>query len=288
MRMSTPASVVEHRPVTGGFCFRAPSGGARYCTGWIDLATPGGRHVACSGEARPATGKQCAACRNNEGFTQVHQAHRGGQVPRNVRGYLSQPHLLYFAGFGDGTVKVGTVAEARLHARLAEQGALAAYYVAEAADGIAVRKAEAAVSHQCGLPQLVTAKRKLLAALGPLDRTGIEEATLAAARDAESYLAHLAETEGWVKPLVPAQPWRLPAFARAFVEAAPHTAYPLDLTTGDHSLYVHGMLGSLAAFSVRPRPDGERYVADLSSLRGLRIALGDYTSEVGAVQPSLF
>ncbi|MEU2040393.1 hypothetical protein [Nocardia niwae] len=162
---------------------------ARYCLGYYGFGSFPGRR-ACPESAQVTSGRQCADCRVQEGWTAVH-AHRGpiSALPEQIRDYVSQPHHLYIAYFGDGLAKVGTASAVRRHRRLYEQGALAARFVADSPDGLHVRELERVVSAQAGFRQAVgsAAKTRILAKpLAPW--AALEAAVAAAAADALAVL----------------------------------------------------------------------------------------------------
>jgi hypothetical protein len=276
-------------PLTGGLRFRLVEPGIRYCCGWFDLTATEPRHRSCSPPRRVTSGWQCPRCRAREGFLPVHQSHRtDAELPENVRHYIAQPHWLYLGVFADGSVKVGTVAQARFRSRLAEQGPVAGCYVGHAGNGVDIRKAEAAVSATFGLAESVSAKRKLDAVCRQVDAAALAGTLLPVADDVQSYLGDLAAVYGLVRPVDPVLRWEMPSIARNLVEATPLVRYPEDLTSGDHSLFVKAMNGPVAMFSLQADPAAELYAADLSVLRGMHLTFGEFASTVGAVQPALF
>ena len=93
-------------------------------------------------------------------------------------------------------------------------------------------------------------------------------------------------TDRWQVPSGSAPRWEMPAVARALMDATPLVRYPGDLTAGQHSLFIKAASGPVVMFAVKPGADF--YAADLASMRGVRVVFGEYTSQVGAVQPALF
>jgi len=264
----------------GTLRFRTPEPAVRYCAGWFDLSGPDGRHVVCDTWERLRAGRQCANCRRREGFLVAHQDFHASleRMPVNLRGYLSRPHRVYVDIFSDGSAKVGTVAELRLHTRLAEQGPVAAYYVARTSDGLAARRLEAAVSSRLRLPQAVTTGRKLRGLTSKVDVVALQARLLELATQAGALAGELAGAEcGW-SPIDPLEPWRAPAVSAAVFDATPLMVYPEALTSGEHSLYLCGLSGSIGFFSVTPDEGATRYAANLSQLNNLVITFGEFQS----------
>jgi hypothetical protein len=258
--------------------------GGRRCTGYFDLAATPPSHVTCSAWRPLSSGTQCATCRHREGFTSAHTAHQGAAgIPEHVRRYLAQPHYLYLDVFPDGSSKVGTVAQARLGSRLAEQGAAAACYVARAEDGTLIRRAEADVSNQFGLKQAITTRRKLAALQQcPVDLGQLRVTLSALATDVQGYLRQTI-VRG-LDVLAEPEPWTPPAASLTVFAAAPLAAYPVSLAEGRHNLVIGGLAGSIAALATAPGAV-PGYVADLGTLRGLPLQLSDYAETLAVADP---
>lgn len=266
--------------------FRVVDTDVRYCCGWFELVGDQAQHRPCPANNPATEGRQCARCRN-QGFG-LHLAHRGGDQTASVRDYLAQPHRLYLAVFADGTIKVGTAAQSRLDSRIAEQGAVAACFVASAANGVDVRLAEDAVSARFGLTQSVSARRKLRACGVAVDVDRLTAGLHQAIEDILPYLAVLASEHGWVEPARPPIPWRLPDHARRLFAATPLVAYPNELDRGDHSLYVRAMSGPIAMVTMTAEPDAQPYAVNLTEVFGVPMRFGEFRSTPRAVQASLF
>lgn len=291
-RLARPGSPGPARlvPLDGELGFRA-AGLARYCTGWFDLTGPQARHVVCQTWERPDKGRQCRRCQYLEGFVVAHRRYGDPAegMPGNLRDYLQRPHRLYLDVFADGTSKVGTVAEQRLAGRLSEQGPVAARYVARTADGLQARRLEAAVSAGLGLPQAVSTARKVRALAAPVDIAALEAALLGTAARFTALAGDLADAADW-SPIDPPEAWRLPATSAAVFAAAPLDPYPQPLTSGEHSLHVRGLSGSIAACATAAGDGAARYAVNLAELSGAELAFGgEYRSSVPAeVQATLF
>ncbi|WP_150246289.1 DUF2797 domain-containing protein [Nocardiopsis quinghaiensis] len=267
---ATPDGSQLH-PLLGEHTFRV-DGDERYCVGWFDLTGPEGRHVRCRNDETVTRGRQCRRCQYKEGFVAAHQAHHNPHaLPDNIRGYLQQPHWLYLDVFAKGMTKVGTAAELRRRSRLAEQGPVAAVYIARTSDGIAVRALEAAVSRHLGLPQQVPTRHKVLGLQDRVDTAALMMRLTELAAEATAYLATITADQPGTEVFLDPEPWARPACATTVFDAAPVLAYPAALTEGTHHLRVTGASGPVALFTTEPGPDAARYCADLSKLIGRRL-----------------
>lgn len=256
---------------------------ARWCIGRFDATRPGdARHVPCDRAARATTGTQCDECARRDDSRFMHHIHRGGYVPDSVKEYLEQPHRLYIATFADGTSKVGTASNARGRTRLDEQGAVAATYLAQVADGAAVRVHEDAVTAATGIPQTKHKSGKAASLVRPLPRARVAAAHADAVEHARAFLA----AEGVALTL---EPWRPPPHHDAFfATAGAHVfdAYPHSLATGEHCLTAVGIVGGVALVTVND--DDAPLVVDLDALRGRRIEPAPVRSPETMSQQSLF
>lgn len=269
--------------------FRVDETRGRRCLGWRDLTLGGAGHSPCDRSARVSTGRQCDRCRNREGFTTVHQAHvHGAHIHPNVRTYLEQPQWLYVDIFAGAHMKVGTASEFRKHARVAEQGAVAAAFVARSTDGYSIRELEAQVSARLHLTQAVRTSRKLDALTA---RVGREDLTRTLADFVASTGEELAEIGSGIDGIdildVP-EFWTAPGCAELVFDAAPLIPYPHTFEAGDHSLYLTGLAGSVAALRIDADPSSPHFVADLSGLVGRTVTVGEFASAGVAIQESLF
>ncbi|MGX1160053.1 uncharacterized protein DUF2797 [Arthrobacter sp. SLBN-100] len=253
------------------------------CLGHHRVHGPGRRdHILCRGRSLAARGHQCERCFVADDFRLMHDFHRGGGVPPGLRSYLMQPHWLYVATFANGASKVGTASNLRKWQRLAEQGAVAASYIAHAADGRVVRILEDLVTRDGGLPQQVrsAAKAAALAAPAPADRLSSRNTELA--EDARQLLSG-ADEDGFE---VVRETWSRPPLAgRLCSETARHT-YPHALDSGAHGFTIRSVCGSFLLATLND--SGLEFVLDLGRLKGRTIELGNYSSEVPAVQEALF
>ncbi len=229
-------------------------------------------------------GHKCDRCAANDATfaSQLHHAHtRGtGELDASIQTHLAQENHLYLAAFRDGSIKVGTSTSARLETRLAEQGAWRAAIVATATNGIAVRELEAQVTDDLGIPQSVTARRKLLGLVNPVPNDSLDSElsrwTTAVHTLVDSVGSdEIAATEStWSSPVMKNDVWE------HVIE------YPLKLRNGSHHLELVAASGRLCAF-VRPGVD-DVFVADLRPLYGLELTMAEVEPDELAVQDSLF
>jgi hypothetical protein len=144
-------------PVGSNLAFRIVDD--RRCSGRIDFREL--RRVPCEQKAILETGVQCAACRKREGFAECIRCDGLDCPPLApaVQRYCTGTHHLYLATFGGPEVKVGTASQPRRRARLLEQGALVAAYVATA-PGPEIKQLERAVA-SLGYPTAMRRQEKL-------------------------------------------------------------------------------------------------------------------------------
>jgi hypothetical protein len=285
---TNPNGSVLH-PLLGEHTFRI-DGDQRRCIGWFDLTGTEARHVCCRTDEPATRGRQCRRCQYKEGFIAAHQAHRGPQaLPDNIRDYLQRPHWLYLDVFAHGAMKVGTAAESRRRSRLAEQGPVAALYVARTPDGIAIRSLEAAVSQHFNLSQQVPTRRKILGLQQAVDTAALTTRLTDLAAQVVPYLEKLTADQPDTDVFSDPEPWVRPACATTVFEAAPVLAYPSDLTQGTHHLHITGVSGPVALVTAgpEPRPGTVRYCADLTTLIGRRLTSAE-PKDAPASAPTLF
>ena len=260
----------------------------RFCLGHVQMQQGGSRgHILCASAAPAIRGKQCGRCFVLDESRLMHDFHRGGRATPGLRDYLMQEHWLYVATFAGGATKVGTASGPRKWNRLAEQGAAVARYVARARDGRVVRILEDLVTAGVGLTQQVRSAAKADALLQPQPATALDDANARAAGDVRALLACTA-VEGFE---IVEEQWARPAHADALYGNArygnkPRHAYPHALEAGQHGFGIAALCGANAL----ARLDGSDadFVVNLSLLAARTIVLGDFDSEVPAVQEALF
>lgn len=256
---------------------------ARHCLGFTRVEESGQpQHFACPTGQGAERGFQCGACFAKDQMRLMHDFHRSGQASPGLKAYLAQQHWLYIATFADGTTKVGTASERSKWSRLAEQGALVARYVARARDGAVVRHLEDAVSTNLPPTQFVRGAAKFAALLHPRPPLHLEQTNKAMADVVRGYVAELA-LEGFEAV---DEPWQRNGFSEAVAMPSRRTAYPQPLDSGRHGIRLDSLLGPTALAGL-DGADGA-FLVDLGGLKGQRIRLGDYQTEVPALQESLF
>jgi hypothetical protein len=256
---------------------------ARYCLGYSTVQGPeDAQHFPCPTGAAAERGFQCGPCFARDEFRFMHDFHRSGIAPPGLRLYLAQPHWLYVATFADGTTKVGTASLRSKWSRLAEQGAIVARYVACARDGSVVRLLEDAVSEGLGLTQFVRGAAKFAALLQPRPEAGLDAANGAASDAVREFLGSQPQ-DGFD---IVSEQWERSAFADAVAVPSQRIAYPQPLDSGEHGMRLESMVGSYALVAV----DGaeSEFLADLAALKGHKIRFGEYSTDVPALQESLF
>lgn len=255
----------------------------RHCLGHHRVHGPSERdHVICPEHAPAERGHQCGPCFAVDDSRLIHDFHRGGRVPPGLRAYLMQQHWLYVATFAHGASKIGTASHLRKWHRLAEQGAVAARYVARADDGRIVRLLEDLVTRDAGLPQQIRSTAKAAGIVAPVAALDLETRNAVVAGRVRALLG-VAGGEGYD---VVDEHWRRPGLAGAACTPGLRHPYPHDLAAGTHGFRLVSLSGSVALV----RLDGAAldFVVNLGGLKGRIVELGDHRSPVPAVQESLF
>ena len=221
---------------------------AGYTTGTSNDAAPesaGIRRVPCPEGTRIQRGQQCPRCTARDEFTALHSAHLyPGTLTESMRAYAMLEHRLYIATFPDGTHKVGTSSLHSTPRRLDEQAVATATYIALAPDGLAIRRAEDAVTALAKIPQVKQMASKYRAWTNPLPGALLRTAHQEAVARAREALAELARTDPEVPltdPEVPLtaldEPW-IPSLAMnrpyaALRAQSPEPLAPCDSGTED-------------------------------------------------------
>lgn len=189
---------------------------AGYTTGTSDNAAPesaGIRRVPCPEGTRIQRGQQCPRCTARDEFTALHSAHLyPGTLTESMRAYAMLEHRLYIATFPDGTYKVGTSSLHSTPRRLDEQAVATATYIALAPDGLAIRRAEDAVTALAKIPQVKQVASKYRAWTNPLPGAQLRVAHQEAVARAREALAELARTDPEVPLTALDEPW-IPSLA---------------------------------------------------------------------------
>ena len=212
---------------------------AGYTTGTSNDAAPesaGIRRVPCPEGTRIQRGQQCPRCTARDEFTALHSAHLyPGTLTESMRAYAMLEHRLYIATFPDGTHKVGTSSLHSTPRRLDEQAVATATYVALAPDGLAIRRAEDAVTALAKIPQVKQVASKYRAWTNPLPGAQLRVAHQEAVARARTALAELARTEPEVLLTALDEPW-IPSLAMNRPYAALRAQSPEPLAPCDSGL----------------------------------------------------
>lgn len=255
----------------------------RFCLGFHRVHDRDERtQVPCEDQLPAERGYQCGRCFAQDDLRFMHDFHRSGIAPAGLKRYLDQPHWLYVATFADGASKVGTASHPRKQARLVEQGAVLAQYVAYARDGRVVRILEDEVTRSVGLQQAVRSGAKAAALCAPLPAAQLQDINDGFALAARGLLAGGIDVDGFEV----VREEFVPPVADVVLGHSGLQPYPEPLGTGRHGFTIRDVLGPSALVSI----DGSAlvFVADLAQLKGRRLAFGDFATGVPAVQESLF
>lgn len=212
----------------------------RYCAGYTTGASndaapesAGIRRVPCPEGTRIQRGQQCPRCTARDEFTALHRAHLyPGTLTESMRAYAMLEHRLYIATFPDGTHKVGTSSLHSTPRRLDEQAVATATYIALAPDGLAIRRAEDAVTALAKIPQVKQVASKYRAWTNPLPGAQLRVAHQEAVARAREALAELARTDPEVPLTALDEPW-IPPFAMNRPYAALRAQSPEPLAPCD-------------------------------------------------------
>ena len=199
-------------------------------------ASVGIRRVPCPEGARIRRGQQCPRCTARDEFTALHSAHLyPGTLTESMRAYAMLEHRLYIATFPDGTHKVGTSSLHSTPRRLDEQAVATATYIALAPDGLAIRRAEDAVTALAKIPQVKQVASKYRAWTNPLPGAQLRVAHQEAVARAREALAELARTDPEVPLTALDEPW-IPSLAMNRPYAALRAQSPEPLAPCDSGL----------------------------------------------------
>ena len=224
---------------------------AGYTTGTSNDAAPesaGIRRVPCPEGTRIQRGQQCPRCTARDEFTALHSAHLyPGTLTESMRAYAMLEHRLYIATFPDGTHKVGTSSLHSTPRRLDEQAVATATYIALAPDGLAIRRAEDAVTALAKIPQVKQVASKYRAWTNPLPGAQLRTAHQEAVARAREALAELARTDPEVPLTALDEPW-IPSLAMNRPYAALRAQSPEPLAPCDSGLGAPGTESGSAGF----------------------------------------
>lgn len=288
LALSSPAGDRERQRLDAGTVLGyrvlpGTNGTLKHCLGSVRVQDRNTRvHEPCPGHAAAERGYQCGPCFARDDWRLVHNSHRSGSAPPGLKLYLAQPHWLYVATFADGATKVGTAADGHKVLRLTEQGAVAARYVARAADGRVVRILEDLVTAEAGLVQAVRSEAKTAALARPLAAAAVDRINAGHAAAVRTML----DASGVGDFTVADETWQPPDQARSVLGAAGAVPYPLDPGSGDHGMVLEAMIG--AAALVRVDGSDTPFIANLARLKGRRLQTGAYRTRLPALQTALF
>lgn len=226
---------------------------AGYTTGTSNTPESGGlsagiRRVPCPEGTRIQRGQQCPRCTARDEFTALHSAHLyPGTLTESMRAYAMLEHRLYVATFPDGTHKVGTSSLHSTPRRLDEQAVATATYIALAPDGLAIRRAEDAVTALAKIPQVKQVASKYRAWTNPLPGAQLRVAHQEAVARAREALAELARTDPEVPLTALDEPW-IPSLAMNRPYAALRAQSPEPLAPCDPGLGDPGLESGAAGF----------------------------------------
>lgn len=211
-------------------------------------ASAGIRRVPCPEGARIQRGQQCPRCTARDEFTALHSAHLyPGTLTESMRAYAMLEHRLYIATFPDGTHKVGTSSLHSTPRRLDEQAVATATYIALAPDGLAIRRAEDAVTALAKIPQVKQVASKYRAWTNPLPGAQLRVAHQEAVARAREALAELARTDPEVPLTALDEPW-IPSLAMNRPYAALRAQSPEPLAPCESGLGGSGTESGAAGF----------------------------------------
>ena len=212
------------------------------------VTSAGIRRVPCPEGTRIQRGQQCPRCTARDEFTALHSAHLyPGALTESMRAYAMLEHRLYIATFPDGTHKVGTSSLHSTPRRLDEQAVATATYIALAPDGLAIRRAEDAVTALAKIPQVKQVASKYRAWTNPLPGAQLRSAHQEAVARAREALAELARTEPQVPLTALDEPW-IPSLAMNRPYAALRAQSPEPLAPCDSGLGDPGIESGAAGF----------------------------------------
>ncbi len=151
-------------------------------------------------------------------------------------------------------------------------------FVARSTDGYSIRALEARVSEHFHLSQAIRTSRKIEALTGPLDREKLRKSLHHFVSSIKDELNDIGSDIDGIEILEAPEEWTAPACADMVFDAAPLIAYPHTFESGEHSLYLEGLAGSIASLRIDPDSESPRFVADVSGLVGRTITVGEFES----------
>lgn len=145
---------------------------SRFCVGWRDITT---------GESFPCPDKhsvddkyeQCAGCQSRTGFNPAF--YHATSVSPQQEARNNEPHILYLAHFGPGTVKVGISHAKRGNGRLLEQGARSAIILETFPTAHIARQYEAKIAAIPSIAETIQLRKKIQSLSSPYDNAAAKQ-----------------------------------------------------------------------------------------------------------------
>jgi hypothetical protein len=233
-------------------------GAQRHCTGRYDLETGQSSTCPVLAACLDTELEQCSACFAATGFNPAfyHAARISPQQRRRNR----QPHVVYLASFGAGTLKVGITHAPRRLSRLLEQGARLGAVIASFEDADRARELEETIARSFDVAEAVraTRKRQLLA-------------TPFSANAARLELARMIEQIARLRPEVDRHPEIL-ELDRHYADARSFEGTLTDLSETEPpriSGRCLGMIGDILLMA----EDSRRFILSIGNLLGREVRL---------------
>jgi hypothetical protein len=148
----------------------------RRCTGYFDLSDYSSYPCPAFRRLSGKTDTQCSECWRRSGFNPAFYNVGEADISPQQRAYNARPHVVYLAGFDRHLIKVGISSRDRAANRLREQGAVAAYLVAQVDDAAAARRIEATIINDGGIGESISRSRKLRALSAGVSPSAVDEA----------------------------------------------------------------------------------------------------------------
>lgn len=165
----------------------------RHCVGWRNITT--GERFSCPDTASvPAKYEQCTVCQKRTGFNPAF--YHANSVSSQQEARNQEPHLLYLAHFGPGTIKIGLSHAKRKNGRLLEQGARSAMILDTFPSAHIARQYEAKIATLPGIAETIQLQKKINVCMQPYDQTA---AAIELAKTKDIIEKHLGTTFGGQK-----------------------------------------------------------------------------------------
>lgn len=158
----------------------------RFCVGWRDIAT--GECFPCP-DAHTIEGKyeQCATCQARTGFNPAF--YHASSVSPQQEARNQEPHILYLAHFGAGTVKVGISHAKRGNGRLLEQGARSAIILDTFPTAHIARQYEARIAAIPAIAETIQLRKKVTLLAQTYNNQNAASELLSVKKNVEALLA---------------------------------------------------------------------------------------------------